>query len=241
MATQTLEFSAGTGLTLSCKLFALGSDTVVATALATEKTNDKNRYTVQFASLNGAYRLNAFVSAVGGFANEVYDVTDIAATFTPRSEAKIDTSLLALETTSQSIKAKTDLISATGAVVTNSPVTATGSVRPIVIGDDYLAANGRAFSWTIAAISGITPGTATAYFGGTSTGTPTDEFKVSGTVSDNGNGTWTIRCDMTAAVSATLLEQQYEWTLGIQAAGGTRVTPVRWGERLQCVTSHTWS
>ena len=43
---------------------------------------------------------------------------------------------LALEATSQAIKAKTDLISATGAVVTHSPVTATGSVRPIVIGDD---------------------------------------------------------------------------------------------------------
>ena len=110
MATQTLEFSAGTGLTLSCKLFALGSDTVVDTQTATERTNDKNRYTVQFASLSGAYRLNAFVGATGGFANEVYDVTDIAATFTPRSEAKIDTSLLALETTAQSIKAKTDLI-----------------------------------------------------------------------------------------------------------------------------------
>ena len=112
MATQTLEFSAGTGLTLSCKLFALGSDTVVATASATEKTNDKNRYTVQFASLSGAYRLNAFVGAVGGFGNEVYDVTDIAATFTPRSEAKTDISLLALEATSQAIKAKTDLITA---------------------------------------------------------------------------------------------------------------------------------
>ena len=112
MATQTLEFNAGTGLTLSCKLFVVGSDTVVDTQTATEKTNDKNRYTVQFSSLSGAYRLNAFVGAVGGFANEVYDVTDIAATFQPRGESKTDVSSLALEATSQSIKAKTDLITA---------------------------------------------------------------------------------------------------------------------------------
>lgn len=88
MATQTLEFSAGTGLTLSCKLFAIGSDTVVDTQTATEKTNDINRYSVSFTDVPaGAYRLNAFVGATGGFANEVYDLTLTTATFYPRSEA----------------------------------------------------------------------------------------------------------------------------------------------------------
>jgi hypothetical protein len=86
--TQTLEFSAGTGLTLSCKLFALGSDTVVDTQTATERTNDKNRYSVAFTDIAaGAYRLNAFVGATGGFANEVYDLTLSTATFYPREEA----------------------------------------------------------------------------------------------------------------------------------------------------------
>jgi hypothetical protein len=88
MATQTLEFSAGTGLTLSCKLFALGSDTVVDTQTASEKTNDKNRYSVAFANVPaGAYRMNAFVGATGGFANEIYDLTLTTATFYPREEA----------------------------------------------------------------------------------------------------------------------------------------------------------
>jgi len=87
MATQTLEFSAGTGLTISCKLFAVASDTVVATATATEKTNDKNRYSVAYTDVPaGAYRLNGFVSGVGGFVNEVYDLTLSTATFQPRSE-----------------------------------------------------------------------------------------------------------------------------------------------------------
>jgi len=90
MATQTLEFNAGTGLTISCKLFAVGSDTVVATATATEKTNDDNRYAVEFTDVAaGAYRLNGFVSSVGGFANEIYDLTAETATFYPRSETKM--------------------------------------------------------------------------------------------------------------------------------------------------------
>lgn len=93
MATQTLEFTAGTGLTLTCKLFAVGADTVVASASATEKTNDKNRYTVAFTDIPaGDYRLNAFVGAVGGFANEVYDLTLVTATFYPRSEQELSAS-----------------------------------------------------------------------------------------------------------------------------------------------------
>lgn len=87
MATQTLEFSAGTGLTLSCKLFALGSDTVVDTQTATERTNDKNRYRVAYTDIPaGAYRLNAFVGTAGGFANEIYDLTLTTDTFLPRAE-----------------------------------------------------------------------------------------------------------------------------------------------------------
>jgi len=90
MATQTLEFDAPSGLTLSCKLFAIGSDTVVATASATEKTNDLNRYSVAYTDLAaGVYRLNGFVGAVGGFANEIYDLTLDTDVFIPRSEVGV--------------------------------------------------------------------------------------------------------------------------------------------------------
>ena len=90
MATQTLEFTAGTGLTITCKLFAVGADTLVASATATEKTNDKNRYSVSYTDIPaGAYRLNGFVGAVGGFANEVYDLTLTTGTFYPRSEQEV--------------------------------------------------------------------------------------------------------------------------------------------------------
>jgi len=83
-------------LTISCKLFAVGSDTVVATATATEKTNDTNRYSVVYTDIPaGAYRLNGFVSSTGGFANEVYDLTLTTATFQPRSESAVNTGSIA--------------------------------------------------------------------------------------------------------------------------------------------------
>lgn len=109
MATQTLEFSAGTGLTLNCKIFALGSNTIVATAIAVEKTNDQNRYAVNYIDLPaGAYRLNAFVGSAPGFANEVYDLTLTSATFYPRSESSVVSDVSIIKNDIDSIKAKTD-------------------------------------------------------------------------------------------------------------------------------------
>lgn len=87
MATQTIEFSATPGLTITAKLFALGSDTVAASVVATEKTNDKGRYEAEFTNVAaGPYRMNCFVGSVGGYANEIYDLTLSTDTFFPRSE-----------------------------------------------------------------------------------------------------------------------------------------------------------
>lgn len=89
MATQTLEFNATQGLTLTAKLFALGSDTVVQSVSATAKTNDKGRYTAAFTDVPaGRYRLNAFVGSNGGFVNELYKLTLSSATFFPESESQ---------------------------------------------------------------------------------------------------------------------------------------------------------
>jgi hypothetical protein len=63
MATQTIEFRAATGLTLSVELFAIGSDTIVATASATEQTNRTGTYSVAFTDVAaGEYQLIAFSS-----------------------------------------------------------------------------------------------------------------------------------------------------------------------------------
>ena len=97
MATQTLEFNSQSGNTVVAKLFAIGSDTVVASVTATEKTNDKNRFTAVFTNVAaGRYRLNGFVGSIGGFANETYKLTLTTATFYPDSEQNFETILAAL-------------------------------------------------------------------------------------------------------------------------------------------------
>ena len=62
MATQTVEFHAEQGLSLTAMLFAVGSDTVVATASAvTAATNRKVIYSATFADVPaGTYELIAF-------------------------------------------------------------------------------------------------------------------------------------------------------------------------------------
>ena len=63
------------------------------------------------------------------------------------------------------VKSKTDLITS-GNVQTALPVTAAGQIAsPLVIGDDYLNANGRAFSWTVALPTGYSVGSSTCKFG----------------------------------------------------------------------------
>lgn len=58
MATQTIEFGAPAGQTVTVRLFAAGSDTVVATATATARTNATGVYTAAFTDLtSGLYRL----------------------------------------------------------------------------------------------------------------------------------------------------------------------------------------
>lgn len=65
MATQTIEFRSPPSQTITAKLFAVGSDTVVATASATEATNRKGTYSAAFTDIAaGTYELISFVSAI---------------------------------------------------------------------------------------------------------------------------------------------------------------------------------
>ena len=60
MATQTVEFRAATGLTLTAKLFAAGNDTEVASVSATEATNRKGTYSAAYTDVAaGEYQLIA--------------------------------------------------------------------------------------------------------------------------------------------------------------------------------------
>lgn len=141
MATQTLPFNAGTGLTVICKLFAEDSDVVVATETATELTNDLGRFTVAFTDIPaGTYRLNGFVGAVGGFVNEIYDLDLATAVYKPRSEqlaADIIGIATPLAPTVERIVGDTDAIRFTWPV---SGATITGEVSKA--GGSYSAVTG---------------------------------------------------------------------------------------------------
>jgi hypothetical protein len=129
------------------------------------------------------------------------------------------------------VKAKTDLINA-GSVPYASPVTASGKfTAPIIKGDDYLAANGRAFTWTITAITGITASTAVVRFAGKSR-VDNSTFTVNGTATDIGGSKWTLSCSMTRDVSGALTLGEYDWSVEVTSASGTEVTPVRAGADL---------
>ena len=124
------------------------------------------------------------------------------------------------------VKEKTDLITSGGVVNTSNPVNANGLItRPIIIGDDYKASVGNAFTWDITARTGFVVATSTCRFGGASDSTSTT-WNVTGTVSDNGDGTWELSFDMPKATTSALEAGAYKWSVEIANAGGDEVTEV---------------
>lgn len=90
MATQTVEFQAASGQTITAKLFTPGSDTEVASASATERTNDKGTYRVDYTDVAaGTYRLKGLVSSTAVCAWRV-DLTLATATFYTREPATVE-------------------------------------------------------------------------------------------------------------------------------------------------------
>jgi hypothetical protein len=115
-------------------------------------------------------------------------------------------------------------VAATGTVTVVSPVDSTGKINgAIVIGDDYLAANSRAFTWTIPAITGVTAGTATARFGGAKEG---ESWLVVGTITVSGSN-WVLSFDLPRTETEDLTEGYYAWSVKVYSASGTEITRVR--------------
>jgi len=86
MATQTVEFGAPAGQTVTARLFAAGSDTVVATAAATARTNATGVYTAAFTNLTpGLYRLIG-TNAVGTLLCQWWTLTESATATYPAYE-----------------------------------------------------------------------------------------------------------------------------------------------------------
>ena len=112
MATQTVEFRSPPSQTVTAKLFAVGSDTQVASVSTTEATNRKGTYSAAFTDVAaGEYELIAFVSTTP-VARWFVTLTLTTATFQAydKARAELDSasvtavqSGLALEATSQAV------------------------------------------------------------------------------------------------------------------------------------------
>jgi len=106
-----------------------------------------------------------------------------------------------------------------------SPVSTDGQlVSPIIIGDDYLAANSRAFVWTIPVVTGVTMGTATCSFGGAR---GDDTWLVTGTLTAGATGYWVATFDLPRASTVSLSPGWYRWSVEVKAASdGAEATVV---------------
>jgi hypothetical protein len=105
-----------------------------------------------------------------------------------------------------------------------SPVTQSGQLKELIIGDDYLVANDRALVWTFAPIAGMDIADATATLG-----VKRGQINVtwSGSVSVDGNGQWQatieIENDKWVGVTQGLYEYSLEITDGVNTREITRV------------------
>jgi len=113
------------------------------------------------------------------------------------------------------------------------PVDTEGDISaPIIIGDDYLAANDRAFVWTVSEIAGIDYTTATCTFGGERKG---QSWSVTGTITDSATaGSWDLTFDLDRTDTATLRPGYYAWSVEIKGASdGAEATVVRSGVEVE--------
>lgn len=92
---------------------------------------------------------------------------------------------------------------------------------PIVIGDDYLSANSRAFEFTITAIAGMSFGSAACKFGVFHS--RKGSFSVSGTVTDAGDDEWLLSFDVPKEKTALLEPGEFDWSVEI-SQGASEIT-----------------
>lgn len=125
-----------------------------------------------------------------------------------------------------------------GSVTSTSPVSPTGTINgPLIIGDDYLAANGRKFSWDVDAVTGLSASTAVCSFGGQRNGTG---WLVAGAITDLGSSVWRLAFDLARSATTDLEPGYYSWSVEVKGpTDGAEVTRVRSGTQVQLVEKQT--
>lgn len=136
------------------------------------------------------------------------------------------------------IQAKTQLIG-TGSAVAAAPVSGTGTITSIILGDDYLAENDRAFEWLIDPVAGFDIATCTCWFGGAANSSA-NAWRVQGSITEE-DDKWKLSFDLPKTATESLDRGPYEWSVSVHDAEGTEVTRVRNkdGHKVALVTKYT--
>jgi len=140
MATQTIEFPAPTGLSLTVELFSYGSDTIVDTESATEGTNRDGIYSADFTDQVGEFRFIAFDGSDPVY-TDMIDTQSATGTYLGRKEKRSVTVLAG---------AGLPINRTTGSVITtfiNEELTITRSVNDA--NGDAISLTGLTLNWAI--------------------------------------------------------------------------------------------
>ena len=112
-------------------------------------------------------------------------------------------------------------------------------VTQLVIGDDYLAANGRALTATFCEPSNMTPAECTARLGFANS---QDTLVITGgVVADNDDGTWSVQFSWNDTDTQSLTPGRYDWSIEI-VQGTTEITvakSISYETRIDWVTKQT--
>lgn len=114
----------------------------------------------------------------------------------------------------------------TGTALVNTPVSGDGDLLELVLGTDYLAANGRALEWTFDEITGITT-SAVGHFGIENAADGTKVYvNTAGIVTDIGYGIFQVAFDISNGALDALTPGNYDWSVEI-VEGSTIITIAR--------------
>lgn len=110
----------------------------------------------------------------------------------------------------------------------SAPVLSNGKLSDaIIIGDSYLSANARAFTWLIDPVSGVNVATVTCKFGAIANGCAEKQFIVDGTVEAvtvDGDPKWKLIAEVNTDDTADLPEDKYRWSVALVYSDGTQET-----------------
>lgn len=146
-------------------------------------------------------------------------------------------SLESAESDVSSLAASVATIAQTGVVNVVSPVNADGSLNPLVIGDDYTAAQGRQIDLFVDPVSGVSVGDCTCTFGGEAS--HKGSWLVTGVVSAqtvDGSPKWRMRFELAEDDTRDCKPGCYAWgaTLQPPATRATKITGT-----VELIESHT--